>query len=273
MNVHTFDAKVKERKQMKQVANRERRAFTLIELLVVVAIIAILAAMLLPVLSKAKEKARTVLCFNNLRQNAYGCNLYAEDFDGYFPVANNYNGGGAGNALQKPWTCYIDEYVGEPGLDISQDMKDRWYNAGGNAAEGNVIWGCPAFDNWQKEAHEYFPTWTIDVSTPDYWSKTGYGMNVYFTDDTSKWSFLRAGSSNAAGYQKISTWGQTGRRALIAEALDFWIHWYQPSIPYPVLMPFQRHNNGRLNTAFVDGHVEGLDFGEECINAFFYGTE
>jgi len=62
-----------------------RNGFTLIELLVVVAIIAILAAMLLPALSKAREKARQAACMNNLRQLGLAIMMYAQDYDGQLP--------------------------------------------------------------------------------------------------------------------------------------------------------------------------------------------
>jgi prepilin-type N-terminal cleavage/methylation domain-containing protein/prepilin-type processing-associated H-X9-DG protein len=61
---------------------KRRAAFTLIELLVVVAVLLILVALLLPGLDSARDKARTVLCANNMRNLALGFILYAGDNNG-----------------------------------------------------------------------------------------------------------------------------------------------------------------------------------------------
>src|SRR2546421_12459217 len=64
---------------------RPRSASTLMELLVVIGIIPILAAMLLPVVSRAKEAGRRIGCLNNLKQLRLALGMYADDNDGQFP--------------------------------------------------------------------------------------------------------------------------------------------------------------------------------------------
>jgi len=72
-----------------------RVAFTLVELLVVISIIALLMGILVPVLGRAKEKARRVTCMGNVRQFILGIQVYAGDHDDYLPSglsdANNPN--------------------------------------------------------------------------------------------------------------------------------------------------------------------------------------
>ncbi|UCG58003.1 MAG: prepilin-type N-terminal cleavage/methylation domain-containing protein [Phycisphaerales bacterium] len=69
-----------------------QKGFTLIELLVVIAIIALLMGILLPILRKAKEQGKDVVCRNNMRQIGLGANFYAEHYDLYIPRSAEWGG-------------------------------------------------------------------------------------------------------------------------------------------------------------------------------------
>lgn len=112
---------------------RTLRAFTLVELLVVIAIIAILAAMLLPALSKAREKTKTAACLNNLKQWGLATQLYAAENRDFLPED------GSANGLSKDHGWYIDL---PRVLNIPTYAEVAW-RTNASIDPGRTIWLCP----------------------------------------------------------------------------------------------------------------------------------
>ncbi|MCL5279007.1 MAG: prepilin-type N-terminal cleavage/methylation domain-containing protein [Planctomycetes bacterium] len=112
---------------------RKRRGFTLIELLVVIAIIAILMAVLVPALSKVRERVKDTSCRSNLRNIGYAVALYLDDNERKLPPSNNANGflwyDGAGN-VYRPNNSTGSTYWGIYYYDYLKDIR---------------IFGCPSF--------------------------------------------------------------------------------------------------------------------------------